>query len=248
MQLDVRIESGAGLEIQTSLTRDLQAEADLRLRGTLVRPVLQGAVSVTEGEIQIFGNRYAINRGEVRFINPVKLEPIFDFDVETKAKGITVNVSLSGTLQKLNFTYRSDPPLQSKEIIALLAVGRDPNATAGTAAGQTVEPGFLQSAGGSLLGQALNAQLSSRVQRFFGVSRIKIDPQITGVENLPQARLTLEQQVSKDITITYITNLNRTQEQVVQLQWDVSRTYSLVAIREANGAFGIDFQYRKRFK
>jgi translocation and assembly module TamB len=68
------------------------------------------------------------------------------------------------------------------------------------------------------------------------------------VENLPQARLTLEQQVSKDITITYITNLNRTQEQVVQLQWDVSRTYSLVAIREANGAFGIDFQYRKRFK
>jgi hypothetical protein len=34
---------------------------------------------------------------------------------------------------------------------------------------------------------------------------------------LPQAH-TIEQQVSKDITLTYITNLNRTQEQIVQIQ------------------------------
>jgi translocation and assembly module TamB len=54
--------------------------------------------------------------------------------------------------------------------------------------------------------------------------------------------------VSKDITLTYITNLNRTQEQLVRLQWDLDKNWSAIAVRDANGLFGIDFQFRKRFK
>jgi translocation and assembly module TamB len=247
MQLDVRIETGANFQFETSLTRDVQAEADLRLRGSPFRPLLLGTVSINQGEVTVFGNRYTVNRGEIRFLNPVKLEPSFDMDLETKARGIVVTITFSGTMDKLNVNYSSDPPLQSREIIALLAVGRDPNTSAGLASSQVTGGGFVE-AGSGLLGQAVAAQLSSRVQRFFGASRVKIDPQLGGVENLPQARLTLEQQVSKDITLTYITNLNRTQEQVVRLQWDFSKEWSAVAVREGNGLFGVDFQYRKRFK
>ncbi|MGH9665938.1 MAG: translocation/assembly module TamB domain-containing protein, partial [Bryobacteraceae bacterium] len=249
MQLDVRIENGPGLELQTSLARNIQAELDLRLRGTPARPVLLGEVSVNEGEIELFGNKYEINRGEIRFLNPVKIEPSFDMDLETKARGIDVNISFSGTLSRLNVTYRSDPPLQSSEIIALLAVGRDPNASPGLAQSQVAaQSSFLQSGANTLLGAALSSQVSGRLQRLFGVSRVKIDPQLTGVDNIPQARLTLEQQVSKNITVTYITNLTRTDEQIVQIQWDLNKRWSAVAIRDENGVFGIDFQYRKRFK
>jgi translocation and assembly module TamB len=99
-----------------------------------------------------------------------------------------------------------------------------------------------------LVGQALNAQLSSRLQRFFGATRVKIDPTLLGVDNLPQARLTWEQQVSKDVTLTYITNLNRTQEQLIQVQVDLDKNWSMIMLRDPNGIFGIDFQYRKRFK
>jgi translocation and assembly module TamB len=147
----------------------------------------------------------------------------------------------------------SDPPLQTSEIFALLSVGRDPTSTVGqlapgaAGAGAGASALFLQ-AGGNLLGQAVSAQVSNRLQRFFGASRIKIDPTLTGVDNLPQARLTLEQQVSKDITLTYITNLNRTQEQVVRMQWDFSREWSAIFVRDVNGVFSVDFQVRKRFK
>lgn len=249
MQFDVRIESGPDLEVQTSLTRDLQTEAELRLRGTPLRPVLFGDVSINEGEVQVFGNRYTINRADIRFFNPVKIEPVFDVDLETKARGITVNISFSGTLNKLNVSYRSDPPLQTREIIALLAMGRAPDTTSGLASSQiTSQSNFLQSGTNSLLGQAVSAQLSSRLQRFFGVSRLKIDPDLTGVENLPQARLTLEQPVSKDIRLTYITNLSRTQEQVVRVEWDLNRQWSVVAVRDVNGVFTVDFAFRRRFK
>jgi translocation and assembly module TamB len=247
MQFDVRVESSPDYELDTALTREVQTGVDLRLRGTPLLPVVLGSVSVNTGEVELFGNRYSIDRGDIRFLNPVRIDPILDMSLETKARGIVVNVSLSGTLQKLRVNYSSDPPLQPSEIIALLAVGRDPSQTAGitnpSAANNT---GFAE-AGGSLLGEAVSQQLSSRLQRFFGASRVKIDPTMTGVDNSPQARLTLEQQVSRDITVTYITNLNYTQEQTVRVQWDFDRNWSAVAVRDANGLFGIDIQYRRRF-
>ncbi|MEQ1947702.1 MAG: translocation/assembly module TamB domain-containing protein [Bryobacteraceae bacterium] len=247
LRFDVHIESSPTFEFETSLTRNVQAQVDLRLRGTIDRPILLGDIEVSSGEVQLFGNRYTVNRGDIRFLNPVKIEPTLDVNMETRTRGITVSVSLSGSPQRLNINYSSDPPLQSREIIALLAVGRDPSAV--TRVSDTVATGSADfGAAGGLLGQAVSEQLNSRLQRFFGASRVKIDPTLTGVENLPEARLTLEQQVSRDITLTYITNLNRTAEQVVRVQWDLSQQWSAVAVRNSNGLFGIDILYRRRFK
>ncbi|HEV2202262.1 MAG TPA: translocation/assembly module TamB domain-containing protein [Bryobacteraceae bacterium] len=248
IRFDVRVQGAPALQLETSLTRNVQASVDLRLRGTPAQPVLLGEISVNSGEVEIFGNRYSVNRGEIRFLDPVKIEPTLDVNLETSTRGITVNVSLSGSPQKLNVNYSSDPPLQSRDIIALLAVGRDPNSTTAVsnAATSSSTTGFTDA--GGVLGQAVSEQLSNRLQRFFGASRVKIDPTLTGVDNLPEARLTFEQQVSRDVNLTYITNLNRTQEQIVRLEWDFSPIWSAVAVRNSNGLFGIDLQYRKRFK
>ncbi len=248
MQFDVEVRSSPNFQFETSLTRNVEAEIDLNLRGTALRPVLLGSVSINRGEVEVLGTRYTVDRGEVRFLNPVRIEPTFDVDLTTQARGVTVNISISGPMSRLAVNYSSDPPLQSSEIIALLAVGRDPTQTTtqNNPGVQSTTPGFV-AAGGSLLGQAITEQVSSRLQRFFGASRVKIDPTLTGVDNLPQARLTLEQQVSRDITLTYITNLNRTTEQLVRIQWDFSREWSAIAVRDPSGQFSLDFQFRKRF-
>lgn len=248
MHLDVHVENASTFQLETSLTRNIQIEVDLRVRGTLLAPTVLGTVSASSGEIQMFGNRYTVNRGDVRFLNPVKIEPLLDLALETRARGILVNVTISGSPQKLNVNYSSDPPLQSREIIALLAVGRDPTALSQNSqiAASASTTGFGDA--GGLLGEAVSEQLSNRIQRFFGSSRVKIDPTVTGVDTLPSARLTLEQQVSRDVTLTYTTNLNRAQEQIVRLQWDLNQQWSAVAVRDANGLFGVDVQFRKRFK
>jgi translocation and assembly module TamB len=80
------------------------------------------------------------------------------------------------------------------------------------------------------------------------VSRIKIDPQITGVDNTPETHVTVEQQLSREITLTYVTNLTRAQQQIVRLEWNFHPDWSLFALRDSNGAFGVDFVYRRRFK
>jgi translocation and assembly module TamB len=245
MRFDVRLASAPLFELETSLTRNVQTEVDLRLRGTPLVPALLGTLTVNRGDVQIFGNRYTVNRGDIRFLNPIKIEPVFDLDLETRTRGIIVNVTVSGSAERLAVNYSSDPPLQSNEIIALLAVGRDP--TSNQAGGQLASANASFGTAGSLLGEAVSQQLSNRLQRFFGASRVKIDPTLDADTNLPAARLTLEQQISRDITLTYITNLNRTQEQTVRIQWDFNRQWSAVAVRDTNGLFGIDILYRKRF-
>jgi len=48
--------------------------------------------------------------------------------------------------------------------------------------------------------------------------------------------------------MTFVTNLNRSQQQVVRLEWNMSREWSLIALRDENGSFGLDFQVRKQVK
>ena len=80
------------------------------------------------------------------------------------------------------------------------------------------------------------------------MSRIKIDPQLTGIENTPETHVTIEQQVSREITLTYVTNLARTQQQIVRIEWNFHPDWSFFAVRDSNGVFGVDFMYRKRFR
>ncbi|MCZ2151077.1 MAG: translocation/assembly module TamB domain-containing protein [Bryobacterales bacterium] len=250
MQFDVRMVSAPNLVLETSLTRGLQTEVELRVRGSPSKPIILGNVSVTQGELNFFGTTYHITRGTVSFFNAARIEPVLDLDLETSVRAITVSMNISGPIDKPNITYRSDPPLQPSDIIALLAVGRTPVSSTTVATptnvGGTTNTFFAGT--DTLLGQALSSSVSGRLQRFFGVSRVKIDPQLTGVESTPQARLTIEQQISRDITLTYVTNLTGTLQQLVQLQWDIRKNWSLIGVRDENGVAGADILYRKRFK
>ena len=160
-----------------------------------------------------------------------------------------MTLAITGPINKLNLTPRSDPPMQYADVIALLATGSPPSSDPLVAARQgTPQESFTQMGASALLGQVVANPVSSRLQRFFGVSKLKIDPQLTGFEYNPQARVTLEQQVNKNVTFTYITNIATTNQVIVRIEWAFNKTWSAVALRDENGLFGLDLYYKKRVK
>lgn len=248
VQMDIHIESAPNLQLDTALSSGVQAEIDLQVRGTPKQPIMLGTIEANEGDIKIFGTRYSINRGRVSFSNAARLEPILDLDLQTQSRGITVDITISGSLSRLNINYRSDPPLQPREIIALLAVGRNPQSANNQSNVQASnDASSLQAGANTVLGQAVSP-VSNRLSKLFGITNLKIDPLVQGITNTPQARLTLEQQISRQITVTYITNLSQTSEQIFRLEYALSPQFSLVALRDDNGEFGIDILYKKRFR
>ena len=250
MEFDVRVRTTPNATLISEYTQDIQTDADLRLRGSLIKPVLLGRIHVRQGIVQFFGSRYTVSRGELLFYSTATLAPSLDLDLETRIRGVTVYINVSGPLNRLKVNYRSEPPLQASEILALLTVGRAPagQSTALPTAPGTGNPALTENSTNSLLGGALSGAVSARVERFFGASRIKIDPQMTGVDNIPQARITVEQSISRDVTLTLVTNIRQAQQQVVQVEWNLSSEWSLIAIRDENGVLGVDFLFKKRFK
>jgi translocation and assembly module TamB len=248
MNLDVQIETAPDVAFETSVAQSLEADANLRLRGTAANPAVLGRINVTQGELAFFGNKYTINQGSISFFNPAKIDPILNVDLETKARGVEVTITVTGPINNLHASYRSDPPLQFADIVALLATGRSPMDST-LASANTGQSQSLQQLGASaLVGQAISNPVGGPLQRFFGVSKVKIDPQLTGITGSPEARLTIEQQVSPDILFTYIDDVSSTSTQLIRVEWDFNRRWAAIVTREQNGYVGVEFAFKKRFK
>jgi translocation and assembly module TamB len=246
IHLEVRILSTPELTVETSLAK-LSGDVDLRLRGTAARPVLLGRINIAEGDVKLAGTKYHLERGDITFTNPVHIDPVLDVEATTRVRDYDITIGLHGTLERLNTTYRSDPPLSTDDIISLLAFGRTQTEQA---LGSTTSssPGFADSASGALLSSALNQAVTNRVSKLFGASSIRINPAFGGWDNDPNARLTLEQQVSNNITFTYVTNLARSAQEVIQFEYNINSEYTLQGIRDENGVVSFDLLIRKRKK
>ena len=250
MKLDIRVRSSNALTVQASMAENLQADADLRVRGTAANPGVLGRITVNEGKLVFFGSTYTVDNGTIGFYNPVRIEPVLDLSLETQAKGVTVVVRVTGPVDNMKLSYTSDPPLQFQEIIALLAAGTTPTSDPNLLVNQPSTPpqGFQQMGESALVTAAVADPVASRLQRVFGVSQLKIDPTFTNGSQLPQAQLSLQQRVADNITFTYVTALDNSNSETIEVDVALSPHWSANATRDYNGIFSINLLYKKEFR
>src|SRR5215469_8563497 len=230
----------------------LEAESNLRVRGTADHPILLGHIHVLSGDLYFRDNRYKVARGDLNFANPFRLDPTINFEATTTIQQYEITLNFSGQASKMSLSYRSDPPLPGNDIITLLAMGQTASEST-MRAGATGQTGAGGSPGASaLLSEAISSQLGGRVERLFGITRFRVDPGLAGVSTTGSgqnvaARVTVEQQVTPNLTVTYVSNVSSTQQQVIQIEYNVTRNVSVVALRDQNGTFGMDIKIKKRF-
>jgi translocation and assembly module TamB len=247
IRLDVHIATTPELQMQTASVR-LSGDADLHLRGTAAKPAILGRADVIEGEVQFNGTKYRLERGDITFINPVTTTPVLDLQATTRVQDYDITLNLNGQIDRPSVTYRSEPPLPTSDIIGLLAFGATSEESAQLNQSQSA---FNSETSNAILSAALNATVSNRVQKLFGVSRIKIDPQgFTTETSSTQSgpAVTIEQQVKNNLTLTYTTNVAGASQQIIQVQYNITRSVSIVALRDQNGVVSFDVRVRQRKK
>jgi translocation and assembly module TamB len=245
IRLDVHILSAPQLNFQTTVAK-LAGDVDLHLRGTLASPTLLGTVQITEGTATLAGTRYELQRGTVSFTNPVRIEPSIDLSATAHVSDYDITLGLHGTPSKMSITYRSDPPLPEADVVALLALGR-------TQDQQRLYTEQQEQAGASpstdvLLGGALNATVSSRVQKLFGAGSVKIDPNYLGALGNSTTRIIVQEQVGRNMTLTYATNVDTTQQQLLQAEIAINRHVSLQVARDESGVFSMVLKATRRYR
>jgi translocation and assembly module TamB len=245
LRMDIHIVSAPQLDFQNSYAK-LAGDVDLRVRGTLAQPSLLGHISITEGSATFAGTKYELQHGDIYFSNPVRIDPTIDLTATARVEDYDITIGMNGTPSKLTPTFRSEPPLSGQDIFALLALGR-------TQEEQRIYSAQTQQAGGNatadaLLGGALNATVSSRIQKLFGGGSVKIDPNYVSGTGNSTARITVEQQVAKNATLTYATNINSTAQQLIQGQVNITHDLSVLAVRDESGVFSFILKLRRRYK
>ncbi len=247
VRLDVRIRSSPQLNFQNAFAK-LAGDVDLRLRGTVASPTLLGRVSITDGSATIAGTRYDLQRGDIAFTNPVRIQPTIDLTATARVEDYDITLGVHGTPgSPMSVTYRSDPPLPEADVVALLALGRT-QSEQGLYTEQQQQSVSLAPSTDVLLGGALNATVSSRVQKLFGAGSVKLDPSYLGALGNSTTRITVEEQVGPNIVLTYATNVDTTAQQLIQAEIAVNRHVSLVVARDESGVFSMVIKAIRRYK
>jgi translocation and assembly module TamB len=228
---------------------ELDAEANIRVRGTWEHPILLGHIHVLSGDLLFHGNRYRVARGDINFANPFRLDPVINVEASTNIQQYEITLNFNGPASKLTLAYRSDPPLPGNDIVTLLALGQTSSEATVRSAGATQSGTAGASA---ILSEAVSSQLGGRLEKLFGITSFRVDPALAGVGSTGSsqnaaARVTVQQQVTRNLTVTYVSNVGSTQQQVIQVEYNVDRNVSIVGLRDYNGTFGIDIKIKNRF-
>lgn len=245
LQLDISAQAGPGARMQWSGAR-LDIEGGVRVRGTWDHPVILGDVQMLQGDLVFQGTKYQINRGDINFANPFRLDPNLNVEATTTIQQYVITISFSGPMSHLSLAYRSDPPLPTSDVIALLALGSTGEQTGLRSAGGQQSQNYGATA---LLSAAISNQLGGRIEQLFGISSFRVSPFLAGTtEQNAAARVTIQQQVTRQLTVTYSTNAQSNQQQAVQLEYALSPKVSLVALRDINGIYSVSVKFTKRLK
>jgi translocation and assembly module TamB len=245
IQLNVHVTSSPQLDFQNSYAK-LAGTADLTVRGTLATPTILGRIQITDGSATFAGTKYELQRGDIYFSNPVRIDPTIDLNATARVETYDITVGLQGTMSNLKANYRSDPPLSEADIFALLALGRTQE-EAQLYQEQQLEAG-TNSTSSALLGGALNQTVGNRIGKLFGGGSVKIDPAFVGTLGNSAARITVQQQVNRQLSVTYATNVNYTAQQLLQAQYDLTPNASIVVTRDESGVYSVVYKIRRRYK
>ena len=89
------------------------------------------------------------------------------------------------------------------------------------------------------------------MQKLFGVSRIKIDPQGSTTETNPTSRgpqITIEEEFANNLSLSYSTNVSQSSQQIIQGEYYINRNVSVLGTRDQNGVISFDVRIRRRKK
>ena len=241
LRFDVTVLAPESLRLRNSLA-EIDASAELELRGSLAQPVLLGTTEAHRGEVYFLGQRYDITAGKIDFVDPTKVQPFIELTAETRVRSYRVELRLTGTSDRFYPELSSDPPLRTVDILRLLSGASERDILIGTEEEELAGVGVA-----SLLTERLSQELGRRAERLFGLDRFSIDPFLVGQIANPTARVSLGKQITRDLSINYSTNLNATTEAIILIEYTPEGNMSWILSRDEEGDVGIDVKFRKSF-
>jgi translocation and assembly module TamB len=248
----LRVEGRNALIMRNNLG-DVVASINLRLDGPIKAPIIQGRITATRGTLNFRNTPYEITRGLIDYPARLGADPILNIQGTSVIRGYRITALISGPLSHPDTTVGSEPALPQADVVSLILTGSLSSTDTSTS---VLAQSGLGTAASLLTDALINAPVSRASNKLFGLSRLEINPVIGGTGSAPTARLTVARRISKDVTITYSTNIASDPNQVLAVEYRVSNRLSFIAqyeqgsyrnLSSRNNNYSFEIRFRKRF-
>lgn len=237
LRLDIAMES-EDVRLRNSLGR-IHGRLKLRLTGTASFPILSGVCEGSQGEIFFSDRSFNLLKAKLVFNNPALIDPLIHVESEAFIQNYRIRFDIRGSASRAKPELSSSPPLPTQDILGLVSLGE-----------VFQRKGSLEissSEGGSaLVTTKLTEEIKNRANKLLGIDVLRIDPVFSGQSTLDTSRLTIGKSISKDLVVVYSTTLSTSRQEILYLQYQLSPSLSLIAMRNQEGRYSLDLRLRSR--
>ena len=99
-------------------------KADMHVGGTPAEPLISGQLNAVKGSLDILGKNFKLARGAVTFGGGAVSNPLLDIMLTTQTPALMANISIVGTVRKMQLILSSDPEMPRDEILAQILFGK----------------------------------------------------------------------------------------------------------------------------
>jgi autotransporter translocation and assembly factor TamB len=240
--LNIKLRDSDNIFVDNNIAR-AQLRADLVLRGTVANPILFGRVETKSGKIFFRNNEFQIISASADFADPNRINPLMEIVAQTTVKGYNIKLSLEGQIEQFTMSLVSDPPLNETDILALLTVGQVGKELKGLEGSITASE-----ATAFITGKAQDV-FEERMKTLTGLDRVQVDPYVSKTTGTIGPRITVSKKLIGDkLFVTYSSSVGSTEEQLINLEYNLGKNVSLVGVRDEKGSLGSDIKFRFEFK
>jgi hypothetical protein len=242
--LDLAVRGRDDIRVENNVAQ-LDMAADLRVRGHLPAPTLWGRVDVVDGSVRFLGREYKALQSTVEFLGETQPIPQLDLHAQTLTRDYTVNVDVTGPLDRYQVSLSSVPYLGHTDIAALLTMGMTSQEVQ-----DSNNMGGAQAA--AILGEGLQEEFSA-VGRVFGVDTFYIDSSYSSATQTTVPRVTIGKGITEELYARYSAAVGAETAQDVELEYTLTPRISLLGTwidRETQdrGSLGGELRFRFPFR
>lgn len=221
--------SGMGLESEW--------QANITIGGTTLNPQVRGTMEVVRGTYSFASRRFDLTKGIISFQGAELTNPTIDISANTTAEGVTAILNISGTAQKPQIAFTSNPALPQDEVLSRLFFGTNVTNLSATEAIQLAAAlNSLRATGGGLnpLGQLKSAT---------GIDRLRV----LGADDTTGRGTSLAagKYITNNIYIEIITDARGFT--ATQLEVSLSRALSVLSQTSSFGGSGATLRYSRDY-
>lgn len=200
-ELDLHIRNTGDLFVKNNVG-DIGLRADMYIRGTRKKPLIGGAVEVTEGEVHYMGLEFDITRGFVEFRENVD-NPYLEVVAEKEINIYNVTIEVHGDINNLAIDLSATSPsgpLDKRDVISLIAFGMTEREREEIAAQKGEQFGVAMAA------QQLTHVIEKPVKKWAHLDTFRLEAADPTSHSI--SRIAVGKQVSDRLNVHFTTDIN----------------------------------------